>query len=450
MNSHQGLVRPQYWHLACAVSVSVLSTQVSAQGLEEALTEVTGSASVFAAMNHTRTDTATGTDTNTEPSVGLSGVLGGEFVSGANSLALQYAGTVETSRDNTAGESSDTSSFNGVSRFQHLDPASRFDFNAGHTVRSVRNDTGFVINPNDYDTQNVVNAGAGFRLYPGDLTTLRLSADGSRSFGDADAADNESWLGKAEIQRRLSSRSASLLTASRSWADEDNLDLTIDSAVLAYITELESGSFTIGAGFSKAEAEFNGGQVIESDGIVGYMTRVWLTPEWTSSLSYTRTLSDSAIDQVANPTVVGGFLDEDVRLNELAVTDTVDFQYTTRGLCDVCDGGMILSGSIRESEYTGATTHEYLAGVNLGIQISSLQRLEFRYLWQGDAGDDAGTVLEEIHRFDTRWSRLIGEETTFGLELNQSYLRSKLARNDEDEFVLRVVLTHGFSLVGRN
>jgi len=450
MNSHQGLVRPQYRHLACAVSISLLSAQVSAQGLEDALTEVTGSASVFAAMNHTRTDTATGTDTNSEPSAGLSGALGGEFVSGANSLALQYAGTVETSRDNTSGESSDTSSFNGISRFQHLDPASRFDFNAGHTVRSVRNDTGFVINPNDYDTQNVINAGAGFRLYPGDLTTLRLSADASRSFGDTDAADNESWLGKAEIQRRLSSRSAALLTASRSWADEDDLDLTIDSAMLGYITELETGSFTVGAGFSKAEAEFPGGAVVDSDGVTGYLTRAWQTTDWTSSLSYRRTLSDSAIDQVANPAVVGGFLDEDVRLNELTITDSVDFQYTTRRLCDVCDGGMVLSGSIRESEYTGATTHEYLAGLNLGLQISGLQRLEFRYLWQGDAGSKSGTILEEIHRFDTRWSRLVGEETTFGVELNQSYLRSKLARNDEDEFVLRVVLTHGFSLVGRN
>lgn len=450
MNSHQGLVRPQYWHLACAVSILLLGSGASAQGLEEALTEVTGSASVFAAMNHTRTDMDTGTETNTEPSLGLSGALGGEFVSGANSLALQYAGTVETSREDTSGESSDTSSFNGVSRFLHLDPGSRFDFNAGHTVRSVRNDTGFVINPNDYDTQNVVNAGAGFRLFPGDLTTLRLSADGSRSFGDTDSADNESWLGKAEIQRRLSSRSAALLTASRSWADEDNLDLTIDSAVLGYMTELESGSFTIGAGFSEAEAEFNDGEVIETDGITGYVTRVWQTPEWTSSVSYRRTLSDSAVDQVANPVMVGDFLDEDVLLNELTVTDAVDFQYTTRRLCGVCDGGVILAGSIRESEYTGATTHEYLAGFNLGIQLSNLQRLEFRYLWQGDAGEDSGTILEEVHRFNTRWSRLIGEDTRFGVEFNQSYLRSKLERNDEDEFVLRVVLTHGFSLVGRN
>ena len=450
MNSHQGLVRPQYRHLACAVSVLLFSSQANAQGLENALTEVTGSASIFTSLNHTRTDTDTGTETNTEPSVGLSGALGGEFVSGANSLALQYGGTVETSRDDTSGDSSDTSYFNGISRFLHQDPASRFDFNAGHTIRSVRNDTGYVINPNDYDTQNVINAGAGFKLYPGDLTTLRLSADGSRSFGDTDIAENESWLGKAEVQRRLSSRSAALLTASRSWADEDELDLTIDSAVLGYMTELESGSFTIGAGFSEAEAEFNGGEVIESDGITGYVTRVWQTSEWTSSVSYRRTLSDSAIDQVANPAVVGDFLEEDVLLSELATTDAVDFQYTTRGLCDVCDGGMILSASIRESEYTGETTHEYLAGLNLGVQISNLQRLEFRYLWQGDAGEDSGTVLEEIHRFNTRWSRLVGEETTFGVEFNQSYLRSKLETDDEDEFILRVVLTHGFSLVGRN
>jgi len=73
----------------------------------------------------------------------------------------------------------------------------------------------------------------------------------------------------------------------------------------------------------------------------------------------------------------------------------------------------------------------------------------FGYSWQGDAEDEAGTIVDQIHRFDTRWSRQLAENTQFAVAFNQSYLRSDLGSDDRDQYVIRLELTHGFALNGR-
>ena len=435
--------------VAPVVSVALLMVGQTArgQGVEEALDLATGSASVFTALNHNRVDLGDRTESTTEPSVGLAGTLAGDFNSGPNSLLLDYSGTVETRREESANQTTDSSWFSGASRFNHVGPGNRYDFGLGHTVRSVRNDTGFVTNLSSYDTQNVINAGAGVRFFPGDLSTLRISADASKGFGEGDLGDTTSYLAKAELERRLSNRSFAILTGSRSWADEENLDLIIDSAQLGYLINLDSGTFSIGAGVSEAESEFPNGAVTNSDAVIGYLNRTWIADQWTMSVSYDRSLSDSAIDQVVDVPRFGGPAELNVRLNDLSVTDAVDLRYTSRQLCDVCNFGLLLGGEARKSEFSGQTTHELRGGLDLGFQLTSLQRLEFSYLWQGETNEDAGVILEQVHRFDTRWSRQLAEETTFGVEFYQVYLRSRLDRADEEEFVLRLVLTHGFSMM---
>lgn len=135
---------------SCCVASSIT---VNAQSLSDDVTELSGSASVFTDVTHTRTDRGNTTDTNTEPGLGVSGRVGGTLEKGANALELQYGGTLRTSRDSANGEQGGNSSIRGASRYTYFDPGSRLDFNLGHTVSSVRNDTGFVVNPTSYDTQ---------------------------------------------------------------------------------------------------------------------------------------------------------------------------------------------------------------------------------------------------------------------------------------------------------
>ena len=82
--------------------------------------------------------------------------------------------------------------------------------------------------------------------------------------------------------------------------------------------------------------------------------------------------------------------------------------------------------------------------------MTNLQRLNFGYSWQGDAGEDSGTIIDQIHRLSTRWTRQLAEDTSFSVEFNQSYLRStSSATNDQDQFALRLILTRSFALAGQ-
>jgi len=421
----------------------------TAQDLGDSVTEISGAASVFTALTHTRIDQGTSTDTNTEPSLGISGNVGGQLQSGANSLALRYGGTLETERDRGDGEQTENSSVVGVSRFSHFDPGSRFDFNLGHTVSSVRNDTGFVVNPSDYDTQNTLNAGAGIRFFPGELSTLRFSGEAGKSFGSGQLNDRESFTAASEFSRRLSERSSGGVNISRSWSNDDDIDIKIDSAQLVYSNFLENGAFRVGAGISQAETEYPDGRLTESEAVTGFLQRTWDAADWQTSVEYNRRLSDSATDLSLEPPGDIEFIPDTIRIRDLVVSDSILVSHNTTRLCSACNLELAAEAAILESENTGATTHEYLAKIALGYQLTSLQRLSFVYGWQGDAGEDAGTVIDQIHRFNISWIRQLAEETSFSVELDQSYLRSRLARNDEEQFVLRLRLSKGFSLVGQ-
>lgn len=420
----------------------------TAQGLSDNISRMSGSASVFTGITHTRTDRGATTDTNTEPGVGLSGQVGGTLESGANSLALQYGGTLQTDQDTIDGEQSGNTSFTGASRYTYFDPGSRVDFNLGHTVSSVRNNTGFEVNSSSYDTQNTLSAGAGLRFYPGKLTTLRFSGQAGRSFGKDELNDQESHTASSELSRRLSERSTGSLNLSRSWSDERGTDVTIDTAQLVYNRQMENGYFSIGAGGSQAESEYTDGTTSENEAVTGFLERAWVTTEWRTSVKYDRSMSDSATDLSLNQTPEFSFLPETVRLRDLVVRDSLSITHNNQQVCDACSLGVYASGAILESQNSGATTHEYSAGANLGFQLTSLQRLNFGYSWQGDASEDASVIVDQIHRFNTSWTRQIATNTTFGVELNQAYQRSKLARSDQDQFEVRLVFSHGFSLAG--
>jgi hypothetical protein len=436
--------------VVCTCALCLWPWTVAGQGLSENVTQISGSGSVFTGLTHTRTDQGTSTEeTNTEPSFGVSGNIGGRLESGANSLALQYGGTLETERDLAQGQQTDTSSITGASRFTHFDPASRFDFNLGHTVSSVRDNTGFVVDPSNYDTQNTLSAGAGLRFFPGDLSTLRFSGQAGQSFGSGDLNDKQSFTASSELSRRLSERSTGSVIGSRSWSDDNGVDITIDSAQLVYERALENGSFSIGAGVSNAETEFTDGTTTESDAGTGFVDRTWVASDWQTSIQYNRRLSDNATDLSLAAPETFDFLPDSVRLRDLVVSDSVLITHTTFRLCSACSLGLAAEGAVLESQISGATTHEYTASANLGIQLTTLQRLNFGYSWQGDAAEDAGTIVDQIHRFNTSWTRRLSEDTSFSVQLNQSYLRSRLARNDQEQFVLRFVLTRGFSLTGQ-
>lgn len=428
----------------------LFSLTVSGQGLSDNVTSISGSGSLFSALTHTRTDLGSRTASNTEPSLGLAGRLGGNLESGANALALQYGGTLETSRDLPEGDQTDNSSVSGASRYTYFDPGSHFDFNLGHTVSSVRNDTGFVINPSSYDTRNTLSAGAGLRFYPGALSTVRVSGQAGKSYSSGDLNDTESLTASTEISRRLSERSTGSLVGSRSWSSEDNIDITIDTAQLVYDLSLETGTFRVGGGLSQSETDFAVGTTSESEAVTGFLERSWVSRESRTSVEYNRRLSDSTTDLSLDIPPIFDFLPDTVRIRDLVVSDSLLVSHNTSKLCAACSLSLAAEAVLLESQVTGETTHEFRTNVNLGLQLTTLQRLNFGYSWQGEAEENTATIFEQIHRFNTSWTRQLAEDTSFSVQFNQSYLRSRRPEsNDQDRFVLKFLLTRGFSLMAQ-
>jgi len=428
----------------------VLASGADAQGLEDQVQALSASASVFTSVTHTVVDDGSSDESTTEPGIGIRGSVAGELDSGPSNLQLQYGGTLETSRDQPSGGHTDNSSVRGAARYRWFDPDSPLDFNFGHTIQSVRNDTGFVVDPASYDTRNEVTAGAGVRLYPGELSYLRLSAQAGRSFGDDTLNDDRSETVAGEFVRLLDERSEATLLASRSWSETTTYDLTIDTLQAIFQYRTETGFFRAGLGHSWANTEFSDSSEVDGDAVTGFLERSWQDPESTYRLRYERRLSDSAAELSQNNDPVFGFLDETVRTHDLVVSDSILATYDTSSLCDFCTLGIGVEAAVLESELTGATTHEYRGRAGLGLQLTGIERLYFNYDWQGDAGEKADVIDEQIHRLTIGWNRLLAEETSFGVEFYQSYLNSRLNRPDEDEYGLRLVLTWGVSLQGVN
>ncbi|MGO1501937.1 MAG: hypothetical protein ACTHWH_11720 [Marinobacter sp.] len=424
------------------------SCAATAQGLSDNISSLSGSGSVFTGITHTRTDRGGSTDTNTEPGAGVSGQVGGSLESGANSLTLQYGGTLQTKRETIDGEGSGNTSITGASRYKYFDPNSRVDFNLGHTINAVRNNTGFDVDPTSYDARNSLSAGAGMRFNPGELTTLRFFGQAGRSFGENDLSDEESYTVGSELSRRLSERSTGGLNVNRSWSDKRESDNTIDTAQLVYSLRMENGYFSIGAGISQAETDYNDGTTTDNEAGTGFLERTWAAPNRRTSFKYERSLSDSATDLSRNVPPAFSFLPETVRLRGLVVEDSLRITHNNQQVCDACDLGVYAQGAKLEPQDSDTTTYEYRAGVNLGLQLTSLQRLNFGYSWEGDADEDSNVIVDQVHRFNTSWTRRIAENTTFGVEFNQSYVRTKTERNDQSQFEVRLVLSRGFSLTG--
>ncbi|MGO1463517.1 MAG: hypothetical protein ACTHYN_10095 [Marinobacter sp.] len=426
----------------------VWSYTATAQGLSDNISAISGSASAFTNVTHIRTDRGDSEYTNTEPGVGLSGRVGGTLESGANTLDLRYGGTLQTKHETIDDEQSGNTSIIGASRYRYFDPGSRLDFNLGHTINSVRNNTGFELDPTSYDTQNTLTAGAGLSFYPGDLSTWRFSGQAGRSFGSDELDDERSITLASDFSRRLTERSTGGLNVRRSWSDEDDLEITIDTAQLVYSLALESGSFRVGGGGSRAETEYSAGATSEYEAFTGFIERAWMTSYSRTSVKFDRSMSDSATELTLNQPPIFSFQEPDsVRLRDLVIEDSLTLTHDNQQMCSACDVGVYASLAKLESQNSGDTTYEYRGGASLGFQLTTLQRLNFGYRWEGDADDNTGNIVDQVHRLNMSWTREIAENTTFGVEFYQSYLRSESLRNDGDQFELRFVVSRGFSLV---
>jgi hypothetical protein len=280
------------------------------------------------------------------------------------------------------------------------------------------------------------------------LTTLRFSGQAGRSFGSGDLNGSESVTSSAQLSRRLTERSSASLVASRSWSDDNGVDNTIDSAQVSYSRSLASGSFSAGVGVSRSETDLLNGSTSENTAETGFLNRTWATPDWQTTIGYDRSLSDSATDLSLETTEFVDFFPDSIRVRGVVVSDTLTVTHNNARVCDICSLGLVAQGAVVESQITGATSHEYQSGINLGLQLTSLQSLSFDYSWQGYAGENSGTIIDQIHRLGTRWTRKLAENTSFSVDFSQSYLRTKSARNDQDQFALRLILTRGFSLTG--
>lgn len=431
-----------------AAGTLVLSSPAFGQSASDAVDSLNGSGTVFGGVIHTRQDTPAGGESNTRPNVGVSGTIGGSMSSGANSLDLRYGGTLETRRRLPSGDQTDSSSVTGAARYQYYNPGGRLDFNLGHSIESVRNDTGFVLNAGDYETRNTLTAGTGLMFYPGEVSSLRLSAQAGDSFGGGDLNESESQTVSSEFTRRLSERSLGTLIARRSWSENQGVDTTIDNAELGYQRELETGSFSMAAGASWSETEFPGQQVTnEGEAFTGHVSRTWITPDSSTAIRYDRRLSDSATDLSLNLPVEFSFLPDTVQLRDLVVSDSLLVSHTTSRLCQVCRVSFLAEGAMLESELSDTTTHEYRATMSLDVDLTREHQLLVAYSWQGDAGEDAGDFLEQSHRLDIAVTRRLTEDTRVGVELNQVWVRADGQGQDEEEYGLRVFLTRDFSLM---
>lgn len=431
------------------IGAGVCAAPASGQELSDTLESVSGSASVYGEVVHTRIDTDSGSSSNTKPAAGVSGSLGGSFRSGANELALRYGGNLSTKRDLPTGDQTDSSSLSGASRYQYLDEANPLDFNLGHTIQSVRNNTGFLLNAGDYDTRNTLSAGAGLTFYPGDVSSLRLSTQAGKSYGSGDLENNESYTVSSAFSRRLTERSSATLTARRSWSENQGVDTTIDTAELGYSLSLENGFFSIGGGKSWSETEFPGQATNDSDAMTGHLTRTWISPETSTSVQYNRRLSDSTTDLSLNLPPEFLFLPDTVQLRDLVVSDSVSVSHNTARLCDVCSFTVFGEAAQLDSQLSDTKTYEYSAAMNLGVDLTNLHQLQVSYGWQGDSGVDTGKLRAYTHRLNIGVTRRLAEDVRVGVQLRQTWVRRIDENRDEDQYGIRLFLTRDFSLTSR-
>ena len=402
--------------------------------LQAAESSYTATTTLFSDLTHSQDET----DDDTRAGAGIRGDIGADLSSGAHSLVGRYGATLETERSSISNGDDDNFSVRGSSRYDYNQPGSRFDFNAGHSVRSVRNDTGFRLDDAGFDTRNSASAGAGVNFYPGDVTTFRVAGQGGKTWQESDTPDSDFVSVNADLNRRVSEQSSVFLTGRRSWEDDEDTDeIVLDSASVGLQSQLHNGSFSTSVGVSRAENDN-----FENEAVIGSLARTWDTSLTNTRISYDRTQSSDLLDLAFEPIPELGIEDEfSIRDRGVTVRDQVSFTHNNRRVCDLCTVNLTAQAAKEEVDATSEDTWEYLAGAGLRLAVTDLKSLNFDYRWQGDALEDRSTIDDERHRFIVTYRHQLTELATWGASFDTTLTRGL---SDEERYRARLFVTVGW------
>lgn len=419
------------------VPLLLLVTSVPAAQAQDSSGEgaYTTTATIFSDLTHRNGES----NDDTELGVGIRGDFGANFQSGAHNLSGLYGATLESDRSTDGVGDDDNFSIRGSSRYNYFVPGGRFDFNASHSVRSVRNDTGFRLDNSSYDTQNRVNAGAGINFYPGELTSLRVAGQGGKTWQEGDRPDGETVGVDATLSRMVSEQSSVFLTASRRWEDEEDTDeVVLDSASAGVQSQLHNGTFYLSAGVSRAESDS-----FENDAVIGSVARTWDTTLTSTRLGYDRTQSTNILDQSFDFVIPElGIEDEfSIRYQGVTLRDEVSLTHNTRRLCDFCTINLLAQAAREEEVATEVETWEYQLGAGVGFTLTDVKSLDFDYIWQADAFGDRGTIDDELHRFVTTYRHRLSALASWGASFEAAMTDGL---SDEERYRARVFITLGW------
>lgn len=420
--------------------IAVPLVLLMAPALHAAESSYTATTTLFTDLTHREYETGD----NTGAGVGIRGDLGANLSSGAHSLYGLYGATLETEESSGNRADNDDFSVRGSSRYNYYQPGARFDFNAGHSVRSVRNDTGFRLDDSSYDTQNTLNAGAGINFYPGEVTTFRVAGQGGRTWEEGDRPDGETISADATLSRQVSEQSSVFLTATRAWEEEEDTDeIILDSASVGMQSQLHNGTFGASVGVSRAESDD-----FESDAVIGSLARTWDTALTNTRFSYDRTQSSNILDQSFEFVIPELGIEEEfsIRYQGVTVRDQVSLSHRTQRICDLCTVSLIAQFAKEEDVATSEETWEYLAGGGVRLAVTDVKTLDFDYRWQGDAFDDRGTIDDELHRFIVTYRHQLTELATWGASFDTSMTRGL---SDEERYRARLFVTLGWDGMDR-
>lgn len=431
----------RYSTTRCWGLIAVPCVLLMAPALQAEESSYTATTTLFTDLTHRAYET----DDDTRAGVGVRGDLGANLSTGAHTLNGLYGATLETEQSSGNRADNDDFSVRGSSRYNYYQPGARFDFNAGHSVRSVRNDSGFRLDDASYDTQNTLSAGAGINFYPGELTTFRVAGQGGRTWEEGDRPDGETVSVDATLSRRVSELSSVFLTASRAWEDEEDADeIILDSASAGIESQLHNGSFAISAGVSRAESDD-----FENDAVIGSLARTWDTSLTNTRFSYDRTQSSNILDQSFDFVIPELGIDEDfsIRYQGVTVRDQLSLTHNTRRICDLCTVNLIAQIAREEEVPSELETWEYLAGAGLSLAVTDHKTVDFDYLWQGDAFDDRGTIDDELHRLIVTYRHELTELASWGASFETAMTRGL---SDEERYQARLFITLGWDGMSRD